>query len=373
MDPARAHVVGSLLRPPELLNAWRAFRGGALAAAEFKTIEDRAVDAAIALQERAGIDVITDGEQRRLAFGDVFGRSVTGIESSAPEKIGGSPFWRGGDDQSRQVELSSPTGGHIVAKLRRAESKACEEFAYARARATKPLKVTLPSPTLLIASWSPERSTRAYRHLGEALDDVVEILREEVHALARLGCAHVQFDAPETTFAIEGESSMPMRLLRLSRESFCAEVVKRLNEVAVEPGIEFSVHFCRGNARGHWHSAGGYGAISKLVFPHLGRFRYVRLEYDSERAGSFEPLADLPRSCCAVLGLITTKTGQLEDRRLLAARIDEAAQFFPRDRLAVSPQCGFASDAGGNPITAAEQEAKLRLVGTVGRETKWQP
>ncbi len=368
MNPARAHVVGSLLRPRELLQALEDFRAGALPIAEFKRIEDCAVDDAIAVQERAGIDVITDGEQRRLVFGDVFGRSVTGIEPSAPVPIGGAPFWRGGDDRSRQLEVSSPTGGHIVARLRRAESKACEEFIYARARASRPVKVTLPSPTLLIGSWSPERSTRAYRHFGEALDDVTAILREEVHALARLGCRHVQFDAPETTFAIEGEASVPMRLLRLTRESFCAEVVKRLNEVAIEPGVEFSVHFCRGNARGHWHSSGGYGAISKLVFPHLERFRYVLLEYDSERAGTFEPLADLPRSCCAVLGLVTTKSGELEDPRLLAARIEEAAQFFPREQLALSPQCGFASDAGGNPITAAEQAAKLRLVGTLAHE-----
>ncbi len=372
MNPARAHVVGSLLRPRELLNAWSALRSGTLERAHFRRIEDRAVDDAIAVQERVGIDLITDGEQRRLAFGDVFGQSVTGIEPSAPAPIGDAPFWRGGDGRSRQVELSSPTGGHIVAKLRRAQSKACEEFSYARAWATRPVKVTLPSPTLLIASWSPEHSMRAYRHFGEALDDVAAILREEVHDLARLGCRHVQFDAPETTFAIEGDSSIPMRLLRLTRESFCAEVVKRLNEVAVEPGVEFSVHFCRGNARGHWHSSGGYGAISKLVFPHLDRFRYVLLEYDSERAGTFEPLADLPKSCCAVLGLVTTKSGRLEDPQLLKTRIEEAAQFFPKAQLAISPQCGFASDAGGNPITAAEQEAKLRLVGAVARETNWQ-
>jgi 5-methyltetrahydropteroyltriglutamate--homocysteine methyltransferase len=145
-------------------------------------------------------------------------------------------------------------------------------------------------------------------------------------------------------------------------------VTGRLNDVAVEPGVEFSVHFCRGNARGHWHSAGGYGAISKYVFPRLRKFSYVLLEYDTERAGSFEPLADLPKSCCAVLGLVTTKRGELESRELLEARIAEAAQHFRREQLAISPQCGFASDAGGNPITFEQQSAKLRLIAELAHE-----
>lgn len=357
-----------MLRPPALLQCSRSFRNGELELREFQKVEDRAVDEAIAVQERAGIDVVTDGEQRRLAFGDVFGQSVIGIEAVAPVPVGEGPLWRGGDASSRGLEISSPTGGHIVGKLRRGESKAAQEFVYARARATRPVKITLPSPTMLMASWSPERSAQAYGNLGEALNDVEEILRQEVRELALLGCRHVQFDAPETTFAIEGESSVMLRAAGRTRESFCAEVVDRLNRVAVEPGVEFSVHFCRGNARGHWHSSGGYAAISKLVFPHLGRFRYVLLEYDTERAGTFEPLSDLPDSCCAVLGLITTKGGRLESRELLTRRIEEAAKYFPRDQLAISPQCGFASDASGNPITFDEQEAKLRLVAEVAHE-----
>jgi len=365
---AKAHVVGSMLRPRELVELARRYRTGELDARSFKEAEDRAVDQAIAIQERAGIDVITDGEQRRLAFGDVFGQSVTGIEPTAPERLSSGPMWHGGDSTSRQLEISSPTGGIIVSKLRRAESKATEEFVYARARATKPVKVTLPSPTLLMASWSPIHSSNAYRHFGEALDDIVEITRQEVQALARLGCTQVQFDAPELTFAIEGDASPMLRATDMTREKFCAQVVERLDAVATVSGVEYSVHFCRGNARGHWHSSGGYGPIAALVFPHLTRFRYVLLEYDSDRAGGFEPLSKLPTSCCAVLGLVTTKRGELESREMLAARIAEAARHFPREQLAVSPQCGFASDAGGNPITFAEQEAKLRLVADVAHE-----
>jgi len=364
----KAHVVGSMLRPGRLLEHSAQYRAGALAVAQFKRIEDAAVDQAIAIQEQAGIDLITDGEQRRLAFGDVFGQSVLGMEPEPAQKVTDGEFWHGTSATDAPVEISAPTGGRIVARLRRGESKASEEFVYARARARSPVKVTLPSPTMLISAWSPQHSTQAYASLNDVLDDVVEILKQEVHALARLGCTHVQFDAPETTFAIESESSFILRALGLSREAFCDMVVTRLNQVAVEPGVEFSVHFCRGNARGHWHSAGGYGAISRLVFPHLSRFTYVLMEYDSERAGTFEPLQDLPKNCCAVLGLVTTKSGVLEQRETLKARIEEAARYFPRGQLAISPQCGFASDAGGNPLSFDQQAAKLRLVADMAHD-----
>lgn len=327
MSYLRAHVVGSMLRPSALLGCLRAFAQGVLDTSELQRVQDRAVDEVIAVQEGAGIDLITDGEQRRLAFGDVFGRSVLGIEPVEPQPAGRSPLWRGGDDGSRQLEISSPTGGIIVERLRRGDSKGAKQFAYARGRARRPVKVTLPSPTMLMASWSQEHSAQAYRSLSEALDDVMGILKEEVHELAQAACSDIQFDAPETTFAIEGGNSFMLRAAGRSRESFCAEVVDQLSQVAVEPGVEFSVHFCRGNARGHWHSAGGYDAISKLVFPYLAKFTYVLLEYDSKRAGSFEPLADLPESCCAVLGLLSTKNGQLERRDDLVARIDQAAKL----------------------------------------------
>jgi 5-methyltetrahydropteroyltriglutamate--homocysteine methyltransferase len=364
----KAHVVGSLLRPGRLLELAARYRKGEIPIAEFKRMEDAAVDQAIEVQERAGIDLITDGEQRRLAFGDVFGQSVSGMEAVAPETVKEGGLWHGVKTDAPAVEVSAPTGGRIVAKLQRRESKASEEFAYARARAHRPVKVTLPSPTMLISAWSPEHSTKAYRNLEAALDDGVEILKQEVRALRQLGCEHIQFDAPEATFAIESETSFVLRWLGYQRENFCELIVRRLNEVTVEPGMEFSVHFCRGNARGHWHSAGGYGAISKLIFPHLTRFKYVLMEYDSERAGGFEPLRDLPKECVAVLGLVTTKNGVLEQRDSLRARIDEAARFFPREQLALSPQCGFASDAGGNPITFEQQSAKLRLVAEVAHD-----
>jgi len=364
----KSHVVGSMLRPPELAQKLRRYRAGDIAAAEYKALEDLAVDAALAVQAEAGIDLVTDGEQRRLAFGDVLARSVVGIEAGEPEPVGHGGMWHGEDDETAQLEISNPTGGVITGKLQRRDSQAIEEYVYARAITAKPVKVTLPSPTMFLASWSPTRSTAAYPHLGAALDDIVDILKAEVHALAALGCQHIQFDAPEVTFAIDADNSPVLGGTGLNRDQFCAEVVERLRQVASEPGVTYSVHFCRGNARGHWHSAGGYDAIARQVFPRLDSFTYVLLEYDSERAGGFEALRQLPDTVCPVLGLVSTKTGELESRERLADRIDEAARHFPRAQLAVSPQCGFASDAGGNPLTFQEQAAKLRLVGELARD-----
>ena len=364
MKLLRAHVVGSMLRPKALLDQLPQYRAGAIDACNFKRVEDAAVDEAIRIQEDAGIDLVTDGEQRRLAFGDVVAQGVRGIERS-DFSAEASGMWNGEESLKRQA-LNSPTGGTIVGKLERGDSQVIEEFVYARSRATKPIKVTLPSPTMFAASWSPEKSARAYPTFAHAMEDIVNILQQEIHALAKLGCRHVQFDAPELTFAIDPKSMM---LRNQTRESFCAMVVEHLNAVAVEPGVTFSVHFCRGNARGLWHSAGGYEAISKLAFPGLKRFQYVLLEYDTDRAGGFEALGDLPDDCCAVLGLITTKSARLETQQELKARIDDASKYFSRAQLGLSPQCGFASDSGGNPLSMSDQAAKLHLVAQVAHET----
>jgi 5-methyltetrahydropteroyltriglutamate--homocysteine methyltransferase len=369
MNYLRAHVVGSMLRPQALIGKLRSYREGRCDPAEFKAIEDQAVDDAIAIQERSGIALITDGEQRRLAFADVMATSM-GLQAEKPHRLGESygGMWHGGDKQASELEISNPAGGLIVGKLRRGDSQAAEEFVYLRARASKPAKVTLPSPTMFTAAWAPHVSSGAYPTLSAALDDICEILRQEVHALARLGCRYVQFDAPEVTFAINPDSSPVLKASGMSQESYCQMVVDRLCDVAIEPGVTFSVHFCRGNARGLWHSAGGYEAISRFVFPRLGPFTYVLLEYDSERAGGFGALADLAPQSCAVLGLITTKSGQLEDPAVIKAQINEAAKVIPLERLALSPQCGFASDAGGNPLDRAQQNAKLGLVGRLAAE-----
>lgn len=367
MQLVRSHVVGSLLRPPELLEARQAAMRGELPAVALKRIEDRAVDEAIALQERAGIGLITDGEQRRYVFTDSLGGSVSGITLL---DIGDTTegIWHGSDaDVARAVQPQAlPV---ITARLVRSRSLAAEEFTYARARATRPLKVTLPSPACCLIYWSERHSRAAYCSAREALEDVAAILRDEVRELLALGCEHVQFDAPELTMLIDPHSAPVYESAGFTRESFRETIVELLQSAAAEPGVTYSVHLCRGNNQGMWHSAGGYEAIVQQVFPALKAFRYLLLEYDDERSGSFAALADVPDDKCVVLGLVSTKRAALEPRDLLARRIDEAARHFPRAQLALSTQCGFASSLFGNPVSPQAQEAKLQLVATVAAET----
>ena len=358
-----AHVVGSMLRPKELIEARGALQQGRLTPHAFKIIEDAAVDRCIAAQEAAGIGLITDGEQRRFLFTDSFGSSVAGVELATNEDPT-EELWH--DHEGKAIKSPRATVmPTIVGKLSRRNSLGTEEYAYARARARRPVKVTLPSPTCALIYWSPKHSTAAYPNALAALQDVAAILRGEIAQLAALGCEHVQIDAPELTMAIEPSSMRLFESFGFTRASFLAEALALLGTLAQDAPVEMSVHMCRGNNQGLWHTAGGYEAISKECFPRLAGYRYVLLEYDDERSGSFAALADLPRDCSAVLGLVSTKHAQVEPLELLVRRVDEASRYFPRAQLAVSPQCGFASAIFGNPISFEVQEAKLRRVGEV--------
>lgn len=358
-----AHVVGSMLRPKALIEAREALRQRKLSPHVFKAVEDAAVDRCIAVQEAAGIGLITDGEQRRFLFTDSFGSSVAGIELATNEDPT-EQLWH--DHEGRPVKSPRATVmPTIVGKLSRRNSLGTEEYAYARARARRPLKVTLPSPTCALIYWSQQHSTAAYPNVLAALQDVAAILREEIAQLAALGCEHVQIDAPELTMAIDPASMRLFEGFGFTRASFLAEALALLGGIAKDAPVEMSVHMCRGNNQGLWHTAGGYDAISKECFPRFEGFRYVLLEYDDERSGSFAALADLPRDCNVVLGLVSTKHARVEPLELLLRRVDEASRHFPRAQIAVSPQCGFASAIFGNPISFEVEEAKLRRVGEV--------
>jgi 5-methyltetrahydropteroyltriglutamate--homocysteine methyltransferase len=193
-------------------------------------------------------------------------------------------------------------------------------------------------------------------------------LRAEVAELANLGCEYIQIDAPELATLVdpttrervfEAHGISPARML--------GEGVEMINALADAPGVTFGLHLCRGNNAGHWLSTGGYEAISKEVFARATRYDILLLEYDTPRAGSFEPLADIARDKCVALGLVSTKSDTLETREALLERIEEAERYFPRERMALSTQCGFASVLTGNPIAEATQERKLRLVAEVAR------
>jgi 5-methyltetrahydropteroyltriglutamate--homocysteine methyltransferase len=355
---ARTDVVGSLLRPPELLEAQERSERGELSAAEFKRIEDRAVDDAIRIQEEAGLDVVTDGEMRRLSFQSQMTAAVEGFgEWDLDAFLWGQ--WHS-DELGDMVVERPPLA--VVGRLHRKRFLSAEELTYARGRTDRVLKVTLPSPSLFANFWEPDRSGSAYASLEEFLGDVAEILREEVDELVRLGATYIQLDAPHYPLLLdpayrefyESRGWPADRWLELGLE---------LDNLVIghHPGVTFGMHLCRGNQASRWLVAGGYEWLAGRLFPRV-RAERLLLEYDDERSGDFEPLREVPEDKTAVLGLVTTKSARAETVEELAARIREAARHIPLERLALSPQCGFATSVVGNALTIEDEQAKLRTI-----------
>ena len=329
-----------------------------MSAVQFKRIEDRAVDEAIALQEHAGLDVVTDGEQRRPSFAAAFAQAVEGIEPRPSSRIA----WHGDRDV---VELDFPLC--VTDKVRWKQSPTSEEYLYASARTRKPVKVTLPSPLLLLIHWSPVHSREAYADPFELFWDAAALIRDEVRLLTSLGCEYVQIDAPELGLLVDASTRGYLESIGVAPARLATEGAEILNFVAEGVHAKLALHLCRGNASGRWLASGGYGALSQELFRRATNFDTFLLEYDDPRSGSFEPLADLADEKVAVLGLISTKRNELESIDELIARIGEASRFLPLERLAISPQCGFASVWEGNPISSEVQREKLELVAAVAR------
>ena len=356
----RADVVGSLLRPEALKQASAARDSGELGAAEYKAIEDRAVDAAVRLQLDSGLDVVTDGEMRRFAF---YGHLIDCVEGF--DKLGGWTIaFR--DEAGNETRLERPV---VVSRLRRRRHLCAEEFAYLRARADRPAKVTLVSAQQAAAYYDPEKSSGAYPTIDAYLADVVDILRDEVAELTRQGCSYVQIDAPQYAGLLDPairagyqrRGSDPDRLL-----DRCIELDNAVIEAGLVAGVTFGLHLCRGNNDSKFYASGGYDPIAGRVFRGT-KFQRFLLEYDDARSGGFEPLRFVPEDRTVVLGLVTTKKPELESAAELERRIREAARFVPLERLALSPQCGFASTMQGNRLGEADQAAKLRRVAEVAR------
>ena len=366
MIDAHADVVGSLLRPPELIAARDAREAGRIAEAAFKAIEDRCVDDAVALQEAAGLDVVSDGEMRRLSFQSQMTEAVEGFGAwDVDAFLWGD--WRG-DRAVADRRTQRPPELGVVAPLRRRRDLCAEEFAYLRARTSRVPKINLPSPGLFANFYDPGRSASAYPSFEDFMSAVTEILRDEVAELVRLGARYIQIDAPHYPLFVDPS-------MRQFYESRGWDMARWLDEgIALDnalmegvSGVTFGFHLCRGNQGSRWLVAGGYEAIAAPIFKRIKAQRLL-LEYDDERSGSFAPLADVPEDKTVVLGLITTKRGDLEDRAGLVRRIREAAGFVPLERLAISPQCGFATSVMGNAISAQDQRRKLDLLCATARE-----
>jgi 5-methyltetrahydropteroyltriglutamate--homocysteine methyltransferase len=369
----RAETVGSLLRDDAVVRAARRS-----SPADNALLGD-AVRDAIRLQEEIGLDVITDGEVRRLSwaqtprFVDAFavgggqaalnwrGATEGRFGAPAPGAAGGAgPVSRGGGYPSvvRRV-ATAPRTGDMAA-----------EYGFLARYARSRTKFTMAAPSYHRRYWSPTASPAAgYDSPEEFLTEIRDYLRSVAHTLIDLGCDYIQLDAPNYGSLCDPDTTAAMRAAGRDPDAeleFDAALDSSLFEGMT--GVISALHVCRGNGpAGAWHSAGGYGAISARLFPRLTVDRLL-LEYDSDRAGGFEPLADARESTAVVLGLLTTKSPQLEYDGNVLARIEEAARFKPLAELALSTQCGFASVPVANPVTPADQRAKLELVVRLARE-----
>jgi 5-methyltetrahydropteroyltriglutamate--homocysteine methyltransferase len=370
----RTDVVGSLLRPPHLKEARTRFDDGAITADELRAIEDDAVIEAVRLQESVGLDVITDGEMRRLNFQDSFGASVDGYDSARStlkvyeRRVEGAVPGQRWDIPLQHVGTAVSHRRPAKARLKLAHNIPLDEYRFVSKVAKKPTKASLIGPDRISQRFEYESSTAVYLDMDDFLSDVVAIERQIVSSLVEAGCRYVHIDAPGFTAYIDPPSLEQMRkrgedpMLNFSR-SLKAEAAV----IANFPGVTFGIHLCRGNQRSMWHREGTYDAIAERLFSELPHDRFL-LEYDTPRAGSFEPLRFVPKGRVAVLGLVSTKGPELETVDTLKRRIDAASVFLPLDQLAISPQCGFASDVVGNLLGPDDQRRKLERVAEVARQ-----
>jgi len=369
LDLLRADVVGSLLRPAAWREARAAFDEGHLAEAEFRRIEDDTVRDAIRLQESLGLEVVTDGEIRRLNFQDSFGAAVSGFAAGATtlratrERVaGGKAMARFDMPDLHQHGPAVTRRRPAVARLKLERNVLLDEYRFAMSTAKKPVKVTLIGPDRIAQRFAHEDSRAVYADVDAFLADVVALQRQMIAEVIAAGCRYVQIDAPGYTAYVDAPSLDAMRKrgedpVRNFERSLAADA-------AVLEGfgdVTFGIHLCRGNQHSMWHREGHYDAIAERLFNALPHQRFL-LEYDSPRAGSFEPLRHVPKGKICVLGLVSTKVPELETPEALARRIDEAARYLPLEQLALSPQCGFASDVAGNRVTEEDQKRKLELV-----------
>jgi 5-methyltetrahydropteroyltriglutamate--homocysteine methyltransferase len=356
---ARTDVVGSLLRPPELLDVRDRFDRGEASSAELKRAEDHAVDGVVELQEKAGIEVITDGEMRRLSFQSGLPDAVDGF-GDVPLDAYLWGDWHGDEVGDRSTER--PSGLGVRERLRRRRHIAAEDFTYLRGRASAIPKVTLASPSLYANLWSAEHSRDAYPTLDEFLDDVAELTRDEVAELARLGCTYIQLDAPHYPLLIDPATRAFYERQGWSADRYIQRGIELDNYVMEgHPEVTFGFHLCRGNQGSRWLVSGGYEPIARAVFRTVAAHRLL-LEYDDERSGSFQPLAEVPDDKMVVLGLVTTKSPRRETVDELEGRVREAARHVDLERLAISPQCGFATSVVGNSLSHDDQRAKLETL-----------
>jgi 5-methyltetrahydropteroyltriglutamate--homocysteine methyltransferase len=360
MRDVRAETVGSLLRPEALRAARHRFTAGEIGEAEMRQAEDEAVLGAIKLQEAVGLDVITDGEMRRRSW------VSTGDALSGFTLIPGGAGWKwhGTDRAERFDTMPYPFITEPIAVKR---DLAREEAAFLKGHTRTRTKYCIPAPSYSRTFWHPDHSRDAYPTVDEFLVAIRDYTRGLVRDLTSLGYDYIQLDAPNYGFVCDADFRAAMAAQgRDLAANLAFDIDLDSSTFDGIIGVTRALHICRGNAAGNWAASGGYDAIAADFFPRL-RLDRLLLEYDTPRSGDFGALRHVRPDTAVVLGLLTTKAGDLEDAAAVEARIREASALVPLERLALSPQCGFASVASGNPVNQQQQEAKLRLVGELAR------
>lgn len=360
--PYRADHVGSFLRPKELLDA----RNAATDPVRLTAIEDRHITRVLARQQELGYEIFTDGEFRRRNFMSDFTDAVEGFDL-------GDAVTRSWDATKGAVtaQVSSVTG-IVNARLRQNRRLTGHELPFMRANCPGAIKMTLPSATQFPAiAFKRGVTDKIYPTHSALLADIVTIMKSDLTALATEGVNYVQIDAPRYSYYMDPKWRAYIHTeMGLDPDASLDEAIRADNtylEAARRPGVTLAMHLCRGNNRSHWYAEGGYDPIAEKMFATIKVDRFL-LEYDDARSGTFEPLRFVPRGKTVVLGLVSSKRPELESKRDLIKRIEEASRYVPLENLALSPQCGFASTMEGNLLTEDDQWAKLRLVVETARE-----
>lgn len=370
----RVDHVGSLVRPQKLRETFGRYDWEEISEESLRLAQNEAIRDIVSKQERHGLPVVNDGEFRRRNFQESFSASVTGFEEPKNaalyyqrEEGSTAPLQRNEQD----FNASGPaviTRRPVVERLRLARSEPLEEFIFVKSAASRPVKVTLLSPDRICQRFAWEKSQSVYRDLDEFMQDVVKIERRIISELAQAGCRYIQIDAPNYTAYVDPISLERMRSRGEEPEKNLERAIQADNSIIEGfPGVTFAIHICRGNVRTidpqtgklmpQWHREGAYDAIAERLFNGLKHERFL-LEYDSPRAGGFEPLRFVTKGKFVVLGLITTKESRLETIDELERRVEEASRYLPPEQLGLSPQCGFGGLAS-KTLTEDEQWQKL--------------
>lgn len=358
----RADQVGSLLRPAAVLEARAAYAAGRIALARLREVEDQAILTALDMQRQVGIDVFTDGEIRRDAWMSNLADAVDGFIDAHQMRHWHKPDGSMVDEPSRAKIAAGP--------LRQVRRLTAHDVSFLQQHASGPFKITMPSPVAIANSgYKAGVTDKAYPTRTEFLQALVAIVSGEIRALVDEGVPYIQLDEGFAGYVGEGwrdtlqrQGLDPQQTLEadIAAENACYDAIPR-------DQVTLAMHICRGNSKSRWSRSGGYDWLAEQIFSSLHVDRFL-LEYDSDRAGSFEPLRFVPPGKIVVLGLVTTKHGHLEQQDDMLRRIEQAARYVPLEQLALSPQCGFASVAEGNILSMDEQRRKLELVVDTARK-----